>query len=94
MKSLYLRIRENEEKRIEIIIENLKINENALYIKNVTIVIKANKIIIFILIKYFALLINNLRIKGSRRSSILRTRREIKGVLKENIISINIFFIS
>ena len=50
MKFLYLRIKEGEENRIKIIIKNLKINENALYIKNATVVIKTNKIIIFILI--------------------------------------------
>ena len=71
MKFLYLRIKKGRENRINIIIINLKINEDALYIKGATIVIKTNKRIIFILIKYFILLINNLRIKDSRRLLIL-----------------------
>ena len=45
---------------IKTLIENLKINESALYIKGVTIVIKINEAIIFILIKYLVLLFNNL----------------------------------
>ena len=60
MKFLYLRRERGEESRIEIIIKNLKINENALYIKGATVIIKTNKTIIFILIQYLVLLINNL----------------------------------
>ena len=71
MKFLYLRIKKGEKNRIEIIIKNLKINKDVLYIKNATIVIKTNKTIIFILIKYLVLLINNLRVRGSRRLLIL-----------------------
>ena len=45
-----------------------------------------NETVIFILIKYLALLINNLRIRISRRLSALRTRREIKNVLKKKLL--------
>ena len=67
MKFLYLRIKKGGGNRIEIIIKNLKINEGAPYIKGVMIIIKTNKTAIFILIKYLVLLINNLRVKASRR---------------------------